>query len=137
MSFHSYHYVVEMAPVSKKNHQRIATNRLTGTPIIIQSPQYTRYEEQAGWYLRPKPPEPINYPVTVRCTFYMPTRRKVDTSNLCAAIHDILVKYRILADDCRDIIASTDGTRTYYDKEHPRTEISITPFEGEYAQWKE
>ena len=25
---------------------------------------------------------------------------------------------------------------TYYDKETPRTEIEITPYEGEYEQWK-
>jgi Holliday junction resolvase RusA-like endonuclease len=66
----------------------------------------------------------------------MPTRRKVDTANLNAAIHDILVKYGVLADDNRDVIASTDGTRTYYDKANPRAEVVIAPFTEEYEQWQ-
>lgn len=131
----TYHYLISTAPVSKKNSQRIVTNRITGKPFIIQSPQYEAYETTASYFLRPKPKKPIDYPVTVRCIFYMPTHGKVDTSNLNAAVHDILVKYHILADDNRDIIASTDGTRTYYDKENPRAEIWIEPYEGEYEQW--
>lgn len=132
----TYHYTIPTAPVSKKNSQRIVTNRITGKPFIIQSPQYEDYENYASYFLRPKPQKPIDYPVTVRCIYYMPTRRKVDTANLNAAIHDILVKYRILADDNRDVIASTDGTRTYYDKESPRAEITIEPFTEEYEQWR-
>lgn len=122
--------------MSKKNSQRIVTNRVTGKPFIIQSPQYEAYETTASYFLRPKPPNPIDYPVTVRCLYYMPTRRRVDTANLNAATHDLLVKYRVLADDNRDIIASTDGTRTFYDKDNPRAEIEITPFEEEYDIWK-
>ena len=132
----TYRYLIPGAPVSKKNSQRIVTNRITGKPFIIQSPQYTEYETTASYFLRPKPPNPIDYPVTVRCLYYMPTRRRVDTANLNAAIHDLLVKYRVLADDNRDIIASTDGTRTFYDKDNPRAEIEITPFEEEYDIWK-
>ena len=129
-------YLIPGAPISKKNHQRIVTNRITGKPFIIQSPQYEVYEQTASYFLRPKPKKPIDYPVTVRCIFYMPTRRKVDKSNLEAAAHDVLVKYGVLADDNRDVIASTDGSRVLYDKDNPRTEIEITPFEGEYDIWK-
>lgn len=131
----TYHYTIPTAPVSKKNSQRIVTNRITGKPFIIQSPQYEEYETYASYFLRPKPPNPIDYPVTVRCLFYMPTRRRVDKSNLEAAAHDVLVKYGVLADDNRDIIASTDGSRVYYDKEKPRAEITIEPYKGEYEQW--
>ena len=128
-------YLIPGAPVSKKNSQRIVTNRITGKPFIIQSPQYEAYEQAASYFLRPKPKNPIDYPVTVRCIFYMPTRRKVDKSNLEAAAHDVLVKYGVLADDNRDIIASTDGSRVFYDKNNPRTEIEITAFEEEYEVW--
>lgn len=131
----TYHYTIPGAPVSKKNSQRIVTNRITGKPFIIQSQQYEDYEAAASYFLRPKPQKPIDYPVTVRCLYYMPTRRRVDTANLNAAVHDILVKYGVLLDDNRDIIASTDGTRTYYDKQNPRTEITIEPYEGEYEVW--
>lgn len=129
-------YLIPTTPVSKKNSQRIVTNHKTGKPFIVQSAVYEEYEATASYFLRPKPPKPIDYPVTVKCTFYMPTHRRVDTSNLVAAVHDVLVKYQILEDDNRDIIASTDGTRTFYDKTNPRVEIEITPYEGEYETWK-
>ena len=53
-----------------------------------------------------------------------------------AAIHDILVKYGVLDDDNRDVIASTDGTRTYYDRQNPRAEVIIEPFTEDYEQWR-
>ena len=132
----TYKYLIPLAPVTKKNSQQICVNRRTGKPFVSQSKQYRAYEEQAKYFLIPKPPEPIDYPVTVKCVYYMPTRRKVDTANLNAAIHDILVKHGILADDNRDIIASTDGTRTYYSKTNPRAEVEISPYSEEYEQWK-
>ncbi len=127
----TYKYTICQAPITKKNSQVIATNR-TGRPFILPSQAYRDFEDAAAWYLRPMPREPIDYPVNVKCIFYMPTRRRVDKTNLEEAIHDTLVKCRILADDNRDIIASTDGSRVYYDKEHPRVEIEITPYAGEY-----
>ena len=131
-----YHYTIPTAPVSKKNSQRIVTNHKTGKPFIIQSAKYEDYEATASYFLQPKPKKPIDYPVTVKCTFWMPTRRKVDKSNLEAAIHDILVKYGILDDDNRDVLASTDGSRVYYDKTNPRVEIEISPLQEEYEVWK-
>ena len=128
-----YRYVIPCAPVPKKNAQRIVTNPKTGKPIILQSERYEEFENYAGYFLRPKPG--IDYPVNVKCIFYMPTRRRVDTVNLEEAVHDILVKFGVLKDDNRDVIASKDGTRTFYDKENPRVEIEITSYEGEYEQW--
>ena len=66
----------------------------------------------------------------------MPTRRRCDTVNLEEGLWDILVEAGVLADDCRDIIASDDGSRTFYDKNRPRTEVVITPYEEEYEQWR-
>jgi Holliday junction resolvase RusA-like endonuclease len=131
----TYKYLIPLAPVTKKNSQQICVNRRTGKPFVSQSKQYRAYEEQAKYFLIPKPSEPIDYPVTVKCVYYMPTRRKVDTANLNAAIHDILVKHGILADDNRDVIASTDGTRTFYDKANPRAEVEIEPYKEDYEQW--
>ena len=51
----------------------------------------------------------------------------MDAVNLLQAVCDILVKYNVIADDNSNIIASFDGTRVLYDKEKPRTEITITP----------
>ncbi len=132
----TYKYVIQMKPVTKKNSMQIAYDRGSGKPFLIQSSQYRVYEEAAWVFLRPKPPKPIDYPVTVKCTFYVQKRNKVDTANLMAAAHDILVKHGILADDNRDIIASVDGTRTFWDKENPRTEILITPYNEDYETWR-
>lgn len=125
-------FTIRLTPVSKKNSQQILHNPKTGKPFISQSKQYKQYERDAMWFI-PKGVH-VNYPVNVRCVFYMPTRRRVDKSNLEAAIHDILVKSGLLADDNRDIIAATDGSRVYYDKNNPRTEVFISPMEG-YEQW--
>ena len=72
----------------------------------------------------------IDQPVNVAAKFYMPTRRRVDLTNLNEALHDILVNYGILTDDNAKIIVSTDGSRVYWDKENPRTEVIITAVEG-------
>lgn len=127
-------YIIPLPPVSKKNSQQIGRTK-DGRPFIMQSGVYRKYEKEAAWFLRKKPEAPISRPVNVQCVFYMPTRRRVDKSNLEAAAHDLLVKYGILADDNRDIIATTDGSMVLYDKACPRTEIAITPVE-EYEQWR-
>ena len=131
----TYRYFIPEIPRSKKNSQQICINRKTGRRFVRQSDQYNDFETAASYYLQPKPKKPIDYPVTVKCTFWMPTRRKVDKSNLEAAIHDILVKYGILDDDNRDVLASTDGSRVYYDKTNPRVEIEISPLQEEYEVW--
>ena len=48
----------------------------------------------------------------------------------------MLVKFYILADDNRDVVASIDGSRVFYDKENPRVEILITPLEEPYDQFR-
>lgn len=132
----TYRYLIPEIPRSKKNSQQICINRKTGRRFVRQSDQYNDFETAASYYLQPKPKKPIDYPVTVKCTFWMPTRRKVDKSNLEAAVHDILVKYGILEDDNRDVLASTDGSRVYYDKTNPRVEIEISPLQEEYEVWR-
>lgn len=128
-----YTFVIPLAPISKKNSQRIMTNRATGKPFIMPSAQYKQYERDAAYFI-PRPKRPIDIPVNIKCLFYMPTRRLCDKSNLEEAIHDILTTTGLLADDNRDIIAATDGSRVYYDKDNPRTEVYITPLTN-YEQW--
>jgi Holliday junction resolvase RusA-like endonuclease len=131
-----YNYTIGGKPITKKNSQQILINKATGRPFVAPSRQFQAYALTASYFLRPKPPEPIDYPVQVRCLFYMPTRQRVDKTNLEESIHDILVKYGVLADDSRDIIASTDGSRVLYDKTKPRVEIAITPLAEDYDQWR-
>lgn len=127
-------YTIQLTPITKKNSQQILTNKTTGRPFIMPSKQYKAYEKDAQLFLRPKPPRPISCPVNVKCVFYMPTYRLADKSNLEEAAHDVLVAAGILADDNRDIIATTDGSMVLYDKANPRTEITITRV-YDYPQW--
>lgn len=117
---------IPIAPRTKKNSMQII--RVRNRQVIIPSKLYKEYEAKCEWYLPPLE-EPINYPVNVMCLYYMPTRRRVDLNNLLEATTDVLVKYGVIEDDNYHIVASHDGSRVFYDKENPRTEIIITRLE--------
>lgn len=118
--------VIPLPPVTKKNHPRLIRGPY-GAPKIIPSKQFAEYQEAAAWYCHSD--KPISEPVTVKCLFYMPTRRRVDLTNLLEAIDDVLVHTRVLEDDNSNIIVSHDGSRVLYDKENPRTEVYISRYE--------
>lgn len=115
-------FEIPLNPVTKKNHGQIIMCK--GHPIMLPSKPYIEYEKKCKQYM-PKLEQPIDYPITLKCTFYMQTRRKCDITNLLQAICDIMVKYKVISDDNYNIIASFDGTRAYYDKENPRTIVEI------------
>lgn len=54
-----YKYTIPLPPVTKKNSQRILVNRKTGMPFIAPSSAYKHYEEQAIYFLAPKPKTPL------------------------------------------------------------------------------
>lgn len=114
-------FVIELPPVTKKNSQRMIQRN--GRMIPIPSKAYVEYEKAAGWFLKPLG---IDYPVNIKALYYMPTRRRVDKTNLESALCDVLVKHGVIEDDNSRIVVSTDGSRVLYDKENPRTEIYIT-----------
>ena len=114
--------VIPLPPITKKNSQQIV--QVHGSPIVIPSKQYKAYEKACAEFM-PKLDEPIDHLVNVKCTYYMPTRRRVDMVNLIEASLDILVRYKVLADDNSNIVAGHDGSRVLYSKEAPRTEIWI------------
>lgn len=118
--------LIPLTPITKKNHQQIV--RARGRYMVIPSKQYKDYENACGEYMPQT--EPIEDPIELRCLFYMPTRRRVDAVNLLQAVCDILVKYEVIADDNSNVVASFDGTRVLYDKDNPRTEITITPIKS-------
>lgn len=118
-------FEIPIAPISKKNSQRIMVNPATGKPFVMPSKQFKDYENAALWFI-PKNYPVIDFPVNIACSFYMPTRRKVDLTNLLEAIDDIMVKAGLLADDDFTVIQSHDGSRVYYDKKNPRTCVCIT-----------
>lgn len=123
-------FTIPIAPISKKNSQRILINSRTGKPFIMPSAAYKDYEREAALHI-PRGVQ-INKPVNVCCLFFMPTRRKCDLTNLLEAIDDVLVKVGLLADDNYTVVAAHDGSRVYYDKDNPRTVIYITEIE----EWK-
>lgn len=110
---------------SKKNSQQICYNKNTGKPFIRQSELYVNFERECGYYLI-KYKKNINIPVNLKCTFYVPDKRKRDLTNLENAIADILVKYNVLADDNYNIIAGWDNSRIIYEKGREETIIEIT-----------
>ena len=109
---------------SKKNSQEIRYNRSTGKPFIAQSKLYTEFERECGYFLN-KYKTNISYPVNLKCTFYVPDRKKRDLSNLLNAIQDVLVKYKVIADDNYNIVQSVDGSRIIYEKNRQETIVEI------------
>lgn len=118
-----------MQVVTRDKHGRILDH-----PRLLQSKEYRDYERNAMWFIPPGPQ--IDYPVTIKCLFYRATKHNVDLVNLLNAVDDVLVKSGLIKDDCYKYIASHDGSRIYFDKNNPRTEVYITPFEEgkEYAR---
>ena len=114
-------FIIKAEPRTKKNSQKLIT--VKGRPMIIPSKQFTEYQNIAGWFV-PKN-QKIDYPVNIRCHFYMKTKRKCDLTNLLEAVDDILVHYGVIADDNYSIVAGHDGSRVFVDKDNPRTEVFI------------
>ena len=119
-------FVINIAPITKKNSMKPRMDRNGRFRGMMQSDAYRRYEEKCMWLIPVRFRVGIDYPVNVKAIYYMPTRRVVDIINLHSALHDVLVKARVLQDDNSRIVVSTDGSRVRYDKDNPRTEVEIT-----------
>ncbi len=118
---------IPIAPVTKKNHGQIVS--VGGKPKLIPSKQFRAYQDSVWAFFKPLG---IDYPVNVKCLFYMHTRRVVDLVGLLQAVDDVMVHYGTIKDDNSRIVAGHDGSRVIYDKERPRTEIEITRMEDEH-----
>lgn len=121
-----YEAVIPIEPRSKKNSQQICINPRTKRPFVKQNDKYVQFEKDCGFFLKHKPPAPIDYPVNVKCIFYRSTRIRCDLVNLEEAILDVLTRYGIIADDNFNIVATMDGSTVLIDKDNPRIEITIT-----------
>ena len=116
-------FTVPLPPITKKNSQRIVVRG--NKPFILPSEKYKEYEGNALWFI-PKIKEPIDFPVNVKCLFYMSTNRQCDLTNHLESIDDVMVKAGLLKDDNYKILASHDGSRVMVDRDNPRTEVVIT-----------
>lgn len=119
-------FTISIPPRTKKNSQRIVRLK-NGAPCVIPSAQYKQYEKDACYFVPAA--QTIETPVNVKALFYMDARRRVDLVNLQEALLDVLVHAGLLKDDNSSIVVSMDGSRVLYDKERPRTEVTITPAE--------
>lgn len=115
---------------SKKNSQQICFNKKTGKRFIRQSELYNNFERECGYFLN-KYRININTPINIKCTFYVPDKRKRDLTNLENAIADILVKYKVIEDDNYNIIQSWDGSRIIYEKGREEIIIEINQIKEE------
>ena len=113
-------FTIPITPITKKNHQQIV--KAGKRTIVIPSKQYLEYEKETANFI---PATEISQRINVKALYYMPTRGRVDLTNLNEALHDCLVKHRCIMDDNSNIIFGTDGSRVLYDKDFPRTEVYI------------
>lgn len=116
--------IIPVNPRSKKNSQEIVFNKRTGHRMVIQNKRYTEFEKECKKYM-PQMETSIDYPINLKCRFLVCDARKRDLANYIEAIQDILVKYKVLADDNYFIISSLDGCSMEIDRENPRIEIEI------------
>lgn len=103
--------------------------------MVIPSKLYREFEAECLKEIPNECRKNINYPVNIKAIFYMESKRRVDLTNLLEALDDMLVKAGVIEDDCRDIIASHDGSKVYWNKEKPHIEVEIEKIGG-YEQWK-
>ena len=122
--------IIPLSPITKKNSQEIHVNRRTGKRFVAPSQNFKEYQNNAGFFIKRAGAYSGKYPVNITCRFYMPTKRRVDLVNLLESIDDILTHYKVIVDDSAQYIGGHDGSRVYYDKENPRTEIIISELEG-------
>lgn len=125
---------LDVIPRTKKNSQQIIFAK--GRYMVIPSKAYKQFERDCLKQIMAIYRQKIDKPINIKATFYMPTKRRVDLTNLLEAVDDMLVKAEVIKDDNRDIIAGHDRSRVYYDKENPHIEIEITKIEN-YEQWRE
>ena len=116
--------VIPLLCRSKKNSQEIGINKRTGKRFVRQSDIYLQFERDCAYFLN-KYARHISTPINLKCTFYVPDKRKRDLTNLLNAIQDILVKYKVIEDDNYNIVQSLDGSRIIYEKGKEQTIIDI------------
>jgi len=116
-------------PTSKKNNSRIR-HTPQGRPFILPSARFEAFQREAAQYISDDVRLHINQPCNIECRYFRADHRRVDLTNLLQSTDDILVHYGVLADDNSKIVAGHDGSRVFYDKENPRTELIIIPLDS-------
>lgn len=121
-------FTIRTAPRTKKNSQVLKYDAKSKKVRSIPSKAYREYERAAAPYMTDilkLQLMALTPPLNIKAVFYMDTRRKVDLVNLEQALCDLLVHYGMIEDDNSRIIRSMDGSRVSYDKDDPRTEVTV------------
>lgn len=126
-------FIIPVVPRTKKNSQQVFVRN--GRIINIPSKLYQQFEKECLKVIPSKYRKKIDCPVNIKSVFYTETRRRIDLTNLLEALDDMLVKAEVILDDNRNIVASHDGSRVFWDKENPRIEVEITEVKN-YERWK-
>lgn len=121
---------IPLNPATKKNSSRIV--KVGKYHKLLPSKTYEKYEKECKPFLVAFKNMKIDCPVNVEAHYYRATKHRVDLCNLHEALCDVLVKYGVVADDNIKVIATMDGSEVFYDKEFPRTEITITKKDESY-----
>lgn len=103
----------------KKNSQEIIFKN--GHPLLIQSKRYLQFERDCAYFLK-RYARHIETPINLKCTFYVPDRRRRDLCNLLEGIQDILVKYDVIVDDNYNVVTTVDGSRVIFEKRERRND---------------
>ena len=126
-------FTIPIKPVTKKNHSNIVTLK-TGRTILLPSKAYIKYEKEVCSFIKNEfgtKFTPIDFPINIKAIYYQDSNRRADLCNYHAALHDALVKAKLITDDNFKIVSSTDGSRVLVDKHNPRIEVEITKLEGD------
>ena len=123
-------FTITGIPRVKKNNQKLVTKRNFKTGGLyakkINTKAYATWHSLAlSQILKQKPSMEIDFPVNLKCLFYMANAGRVDLSALYEGIQDTLVECQVLTDDNYKIVASHDGSGVFVDRANPRMEITI------------
>jgi Holliday junction resolvase RusA-like endonuclease len=133
MSREIFHIVIYGNPYIKKNSQRTIWHKYLKRIIVVYSANYTAWRKDSlmqlglnnngAWTKNFQKPDGIDYPINLKCHFYVKDNIRRDMSALYEGIQDVLVEAKVLKDDNFKIIAGHDGSRVFVDKENPRIEL--------------
>jgi Holliday junction resolvase RusA-like endonuclease len=114
-------------PTSKKNSMQLV--RVRGRGLPLPSKKYREWmrasKTQVFAVTAGISGLPITSPVHLKILAYRHTYRKIDLSNIYAAVEDMLQEYGVLADDA--LVESHDGSRKFLGvpEDEARVEIEL------------
>ena len=114
--------------VPSKKNQRILT-MIHGRPMSLPSKNYKLWHKEASRQLQTLNIAPVTSACFISLMFYSSTKRKADLSNKVESVNDLLVDNGILEDDNWECLPKTGVEYGGHDKNNPRVEITILPYE--------